>query len=414
MTVEQLVPSTAGVEIEDVLTSLRVAPRARAAPFDPRRVQFSEAVSRAIFRDRRARGFPELMAAAFWLRHAAVTRLADRFRALERASAIRVPRGLAFHLPPTNVDTLFVYPLIASFLVGNVNIVRVSRSGAGEQVTILCEALSAVLNQPEFAEFADELAIVSYDHEAEPTAEISMQADIRLLWGGDATIDRLRAVPIAADAHELTFGDRFSFAVVRPEALLEAGSSVREALAARLFNDSYWFDQRACSSPRLLVWVGEPAQVADAREILWIELGHVVKAKGYQLQPAAAAATQTYVYGALIDRPIELVTRIGTELVVLGLAHLDGFDRDHPGGGVFFDARVVALSDLIPFVTRRDQTVTALGFSAEELAEFARALGGRGVDRIVRFGDALNFSSAWDGYDLLAELTRTVSVGDTE
>jgi hypothetical protein len=37
-------------------------------------------------------------------------------------------------------------------------------------------------------------------------------------------------------------------------------------------------------------------------------------------------------------------------------------------------------------------------------------LQGRGIDRIVPFGDALSFGTLWDGYDLLAELTRTISV----
>jgi hypothetical protein len=62
-------------------------------------------------------------------------------------------------------------------------------------------------------------------------------------------------------------------------------------------------------------------------------------------------------------------------------------------------------------VTRKDQTLTAHGFTSEELTAFARSLHGRGIDRIVPFGEALSFGSLWDGYDLLAELTRTVQVG---
>ena len=88
----------------------------------------------------------------------------------EAAGSLRVPRGLAFHLPPTNVDTLFVYSLMASFLVGNLNVVRVSRNRRSEQVTLLCEVLRAVLAEERFAAFGDELAVVSYAHEAEPTA----------------------------------------------------------------------------------------------------------------------------------------------------------------------------------------------------------------------------------------------------
>jgi hypothetical protein len=40
----------------------------------------------------------------------------------------------------------------------------------------------------------------------------------------------------------------------------------------------------------------------------------------------------------------------------------------------------------------------------------AAELSGRGVDRIVPFGSALTFSAIWDGYDLLAEFSRLVTV----
>ena len=113
-----------------------------------------------------------------------------------------------------------------------------------------------------------------------------------------------------------------------------------------------------------------------------------------------AIAKLTFMYGALIDRPIERVHQVGNELVVLGLRHLDDFDRSHPGAGLFFEARVDSLADLASFVRRKDQTLTAHGFSSEELTAFARSLRGRGIDRIVAFGDALSFDTLWDGYDL--------------
>jgi hypothetical protein len=411
VTVEQLTPRVGAVEVGELLRGMRTAPRRNVEPFNPSRIDFSDRVSRAIFHHPRSRAFPELLAVAFWLRRAAVSRLAERFAALEAAGSLRAPRGLAFHLPPTNVDTLFLYSLMTSFLVGNLNVVRVSRNRPSEQVTLLCEVLRAVLAEERFAEFGDELAVVSYAHEAEPTAEVSKEADIRLLWGGDETIDRLRAVAIGAGAVDLAFGDRFSFAVLRPDAVLEADDQSRSTLAERLFNDAYWFNQMACSSPRLVVWIGGQGEVDGARDVLFTELAKVVASKGYSLEPGAAIAKLTFIYGALIDRPVESVCEVSNELSVLSLRHLDGFDRTHPGAGLFFDARVDSLSDLTTFVHRKDQTLTAHGFSDEELTAFARSLDGRGIDRIVPFGDALSFDTFWDGYDLLAELTRTVNVG---
>ncbi len=305
---------------------------------------------------------------------------------------------------------MFMYPLIASFLVGNLNVVRVSRTRFSPQVKLLCEVLDGVLAQERFAGFGQELAVISYDHEAEPTAALSREADVRLLWGGDQTVARLRAVPIRPATHELTFGDRFSFAVLRPDAVLEADPQSRSTLAERLFRDAYWFDQLACASPRLLVWVGAEAQVNDARRLLLEELAQVIAARGYRLAPGPAIAKLTFTYQALIDRPVERVHQFGDNLLVLTLKDLSAFDRSHPGFGLFFEARVDALSDLVTFVERNDQTVVAHGLSSKELIAFARSLHGRGVDRIVGFGDALSFGRFWDGYDLIAELTRTIHV----
>lgn len=410
MTVQQLVPRVGAVEVGEELRRLHEAPHRAAGPFDALRIDFSDALSRAILRDPRSRPFPQMVAVGFWLRRAEIHRLADRFAALEEAGAIRVPRGLAFHVPPTNVDTVFLYSLIVSFLVGNRNVVRVSPNRSGEQGALLCELLREVLAEERFSAFADELTVISYSHEAEPTELLSRAADVRLLWGGDESIDRLQAVPVRPGTHDLTFGDRFSFAVLRPEAVLEPDQRSLHTLAEELYNDAYWFHQLACSSPRLIVWVGSPEDVERARRVLFEELSQVIAAKGYALEPGAAISKLNFMYGALIDRPVESVYRSGNELAVLGLSDLDEFDRSHPGAGLFFEARADALEDLVGFISRKDQTLTAHGFTGSELAAFARALQGRGIDRIVDFGDALTFSSLWDGYDLLAELTRTVTV----
>jgi hypothetical protein len=414
VTVGRVVPRVDTVEVGELLRGMRASPRRHVQPFHASRIDFSDAVSQAIFHDPASRAFPDLFAVAFWLRRAAVSRLADRFATLDTAEVVRAPRGLAFHLPPTNVDTLFVYSLMASFLVGNLNVVRISSSPPSEQVARLCGLLRAVLTEDRFAEFRDELAVIAYGHEPEPTAVLSSEADVRLLWGGDETIERLRPVPISAAAHDLTFGDRFSFAVLRPAAVLDADDQLRNTLAERLFNDAYWFDQLACASPRLIVWVGGHAEVERARAVLFSELATVVAAKGYRLQPGVAIGKLTFMYGALLDRPVESIYQAGNQLYVLKLKDLSEFDRSHPGAGLFFEARVDELADLVTFVSRKDQTLTAYGFSTDELTGFARSLHGRGIDRIVPFGDALSFGRFWDGYDLLAELTRTIHVVSAE
>jgi hypothetical protein len=61
--------------------------------------------------------------------------------------------------------------------------------------------------------------------------------------------------------------------------------------------------------------------------------------------------------------------------------------------------------DLIP-----PQFKTSNGRALFDEGSFARSLNGSGIDRIVPIGQALAFGRFWDGYDLLAEFTRSTLI----
>jgi len=82
----------------------------------------------------------------------------------------------------------------------------------------------------------------------------------------------------------------------------------------------------------------------------------------------------------------------------------------HCGNGLFLEIDIESLDDLISVLDKKDQTITAFGFSSEVLAAFIEEQLPAGVDRIVPFGEALAFSTVWDGYDLLFEMTRSVTI----
>ena len=394
MLVETLVPARGEAELEELAD--RLAARPSAPPFAPELIDFCHALSRALFAAPRARRHPELVPLAAFLRRASATALAREFAAGAVDGVVQVPRGLAFHVPPSSVDTMFVYSLAVSLLVGNRNVVRLSQRRS-ETTEVLVDALNAVA--AEHPQVGDSLAVVSYGHELEPSAVLSRAADVRVIWGGDATIETIRSLPLAPHATELLFGDRFSLAA------LDAATP-EDDLARRLFNDAYWFDQMGCSSPRLVVGVG-----AGARErlaALFDELRAEIDRRGYALELGAALAKRAYAYGALADRPVRDYRELGNELTVIELETLDGFDRTHPGAGLFYAIALDALDELAGHVVRKDQTMTVSGFDDDTLARFVRAVNGRGIDRIVPFGEALAFGRFWDGYDLLAELTRRV------
>src|SRR3569833_2071402 len=143
MTVEQIAPAAARVELEQALAEL-TAPGAPSVPFNDEIIAFCADFSRRIFRDEQAGKYPELQALAFWMRKAELARLAAEFGQLRKTGAVLVPRGLVFHVPPANVDTIFIYSWALSARAGNHNVVRVASRSAGAAEAVL-EALNAAL-----------------------------------------------------------------------------------------------------------------------------------------------------------------------------------------------------------------------------------------------------------------------------
>src|SRR5690554_1687139 len=52
----------------------------------------------------------------FWTRRAALSRLKQDFSRRHPVQTLSRPRGLVFHLPPKNVETVFLYSWVLSFL----------------------------------------------------------------------------------------------------------------------------------------------------------------------------------------------------------------------------------------------------------------------------------------------------------
>ncbi|HVV46141.1 MAG TPA: acyl-CoA reductase [Bryobacteraceae bacterium] len=404
MIIEQLVPAAGRVELDQVLAEL-TAPGTPSTPFNEEIIAFCADFSRRIFRDEQAGKYPELQALAFWMRKAELARLAAEFGQLRKTGALLAPRGLVFHVPPAHVDTIFIYSWLVSALTGNRNIVRLSPR-AGERTSILCRIFNEAMASAS-ADFRRHTVMVRYGHEREITQAISARADVRILWGSDAAVHALRSIPLPAQAKELTFSDRFSFAVIRVARYFEIDMTRRKQLAADFFNDVFWFDQMSCSSPRLLVWVGRVEESnAVSQEFLKL-VQTQAQQRAYRVQPQTRLGRFSFASRAVLEGRAAGYRDLG-EFVLLDANPGRDFEREHCGGGLLFQTRVEALADLQPFISRREQTMTCFGFETDELTAFAAGLSG--LDRIVPVGQALNFNRLWDGYDLLQELSRHVSI----
>ncbi|MEU8262556.1 acyl-CoA reductase [Micromonospora sp. NPDC048999] len=400
-------PAGGAVAVDDLVAALREVPTGGPLRVgDERVVEFLVSFARRLLRPAIARRHPELASLGFFLRRGEIAKALERVA--DAPGQLRFPRGLVFHVPPANVDTIFVYSWALSALAGNANVVRISSRSAGAADAVL-DALNDTLAEADEA-IRQTQRMVTYGRDDAVTAALSAAADLRVIWGGDRSVSDLRRHPLAPHARDLTFPDRSSFTVISAAAWLAADERDRDTAALGLYNDSYWFDQAACSSPRTVYWVGDAASTESARADLLVRLRTVLDGRRPEVDAAMAVEKRVATYGLAIEGAANAIHFDGNDLATVDLTAPGNIPRRWLGVGTFPQARVASLAELAPVVVRRDQTVTYFGFDGEELLAFARAVAGRGIDRIVPVGDALNFAAVWDGFDLMHEFTRITTV----
>ena len=378
-------------------------------PFDDKVIDFISAISDRILGDAHYRDFPELMAMAFWMRKKNLLDLKASFYS-PNSDRVWLGRGLVFHIAPSNVDTIFVYSWFLSMLTGNVNIVRLSSSGSNIQKDMLLDIINEVCRDSRHDEIRKKFMIIEYGHDDVVTSYFSLRCDVRVIWGGDETISRIRAVPLKPSAFELVFSDRFSFCVIQSDAFLELTD--KNLLIQCCYNDTYWFNQLACSSPRVVFWAGTEQQVRAARDSFWPLLERKISEEKpvFLAERAVEKLAAQYALAITAGSGIHIEKTPYTSLSRIFLHDIQDIRRElHCGAGLFFEVRIQDLDDLNRFISEKEQTMAVFGFDKEHLVDFIKKNRPQGVSRIVPIGKALNFSSTWDGYDLLHCFTREIT-----
>jgi hypothetical protein len=374
-------------------------------PFSGEIRLFLSALSQALMTDPEAKAYPDVITFGFFCRKANIERLE---RAYHAQIAHRLGRGVTFHIAPANVPVNFAYSLVCGLLSGNACIVR-APSKPFPQTDIICRAIRQTFGSGASQPLRDYIALVRYERDSEITAYFSSLCDVRIIWGGDDTIDEVRKTPIPPRAFDLTFADRYSICVLRAAAYLSGSDPAKTA--HDFFNDTYLYDQNACSSPRLVVWIGTEEDIHAAKEKFWAALHRVVEAR-YTLAPIVAVDKLTALCRCAMElsgaklaiMPDRLIDRIRIETLSPGL------EQYRCAGGSFLEYHDRDLDTLASIVTKKWQTVSYIGFHPEELREWALSNGLAGIDRIVPVGRTADFGPIWDGYDVIPLLSRVCEV----
>lgn len=367
-------------------------------------LNFLAALSDKIRRLPREASGDELRSLAFWLRRAHLLELKKTYIGSDRLGL-----GITFHIAPANVPMMFAYSCFIGLLAGNSCRVRLSGRRTRD-AALLCELIETVLKEPDFVKLRQRISILSYAREHTALTELfSRKCDVRIIWGGDHTVEAIRAIPLNPLASELVFPDRHSIAVFGAEAVLSLSPEDLKILADRFYNDTYAMDQNACSCPRLLFWREETAKAGQqAADRFWSALG--TAAKRYELPEIKISQK----YGALWElaescTDIRQLKRYDNRLYVLEEAAIP---KEVPAGflkyGTFLEYHMKRETDWIAAVSARTQTLSYFGVPPESLRAAISERRLSGIYRIVPVGQALEMDLVWDGKDLIRCLSRPI------
>lgn len=211
---------------------------------------------------------------------------------------------------------------------------------------------------------------------------------------------------------EVIFASRFSLSTINAAAIRGLAEDRLQQLAECFCNDSYWFDQKACSSPRLIVWVGDKTNCDLAKELFWTSVQREIARRSIQY-PEVVGVNKLVT--AFVSAGLGMADSVKDPTGSVSRIHLTSqaspdFRNLECGGGIFFETEIPELKSLPALLTERDQTLSYFGFERGEIRALALSLSSRAVDRIVPIGSALTFSSLWDGNDLLQTFSREIDV----
>jgi hypothetical protein len=375
--------------------------------FSDKVVSLLSEISDNLFKFPKIREFPDVATFAFYCRKANLNSIKKEY---VNENSLHFGKGIVFHIAPSNVPVNFAYSLFAGLIAGNINIVRVPSKNF-EQVDIIVNVIKNVINKQNFFSlFSKRIYLIRYNRDSIATEYFSGFCDIRVIWGGDNTINEIRKSKILPKSTDITFSDRYSIAIIKAQSYLEYVNKIK--VAYDFYNDTYLFDQNACTSPQIIYWLGSNEDILKAQAIFWDKLKDILIEKKFELQPILSINKLTTFFTQAIcqDNIVRDLQSTNSIWRVKNLSVEKNIELYKCGSGYFNESSISSLDELIPVINRKFQTIGYFGFEKQELSSWVKKSRILGVDRVVQIGKTMDFSMTWDGYDLISSLSRKIII----
>lgn len=371
-------------------------------PFDEKVINFLDSFSKELGLFKNLINYPDLKSLSFWCRKNNFLNMKKNYDTLDTKLGV----GLVFHITPTNIPTNFAYSLIFGLLSGNANIIK-APSKNFEQINIICKILNKLLSKNIYLK--NKIVVIKYKNNEIFTKKMSSICNARVIWGGDKTINDLRSHQINERAIDLTFADRYSFCIIDPNKFKKLSELEFNNLVKKFYNDTYLVDQNACSSPHLIVWLGN--QNEKLKEQFWQQLYENININ-YNLSESAVIEKYSDLCRYAVSlKNIKNIKNYSNLIYKIKLKNVDDNNHLNRGKwGLFFEYDVKDLNKIAKIINNKYQTVTYFGVEKSLIKNFVIKNKLKGIDRIVPIGQSLDISLLWDGRDVITTLTRGLKI----
>ncbi|MFI5149720.1 MAG: acyl-CoA reductase [Bacteroidia bacterium] len=371
-------------------------------PFSESAVSFLNALAIELRNDPLSAGYTELITLAFFLRKANLLQLKKKYYPPYNT---RVGRGIVFHISPSNTPVNFAYSLVSGILSGNLNIVRLP-SRKFKQTDIILHAILALHKRPEFHPFSGRILLVRYDKADSATAFFSSICDARIIWGGNRAVEEIKKNRLPVNGIDVLFADKYSICIINSDTFVR--ENFPKTLAQGFYNDTFLFDQNACTSPHLVVWLGSNENVRESKKMFWANLFDLVQ-KRYDVKPYSGIDKLAAFYHQAIHlEGIKKTSMPDNQIWRIELKELtEDIDKYRSNCGYFAEYTANSLLDIRPVLSKKNLTIACYGIQKEEWIACGARLNMNLMDQIKPVGKTSEFSLFWNGYNLIETLSTS-------
>jgi len=374
---------------------------------DKKVMEFLNELSRTIFTHKESRDYPDVIAFAFWCRRSSI----NQMQKIYDPNEYRFGLGTVFHITPSNVPVNFAFSWAFGLLAGNRNIVKLP-SSEFRQIDLILECIRSLSMQDEFSDIAKSSTFLRYPHNDSLTKTIQDLCRGRVIWGSDSTVSHLKKIPSPNRFVDIAFPSRTSSAFIDVSAILELTELELTSLVTNFIKDVMTFDQRGCSSPKQIFWVGDVKNSELAKNLFWSAASKQVKDQEL-LQPSHVSERLTFLSTLAAKNENNLVLENSVYDLLMRLRHFEKNSLDLEKIavlGTFEQYSFACLNESLKTLPDKCQTLTYFGVKPREILASIVHLGISGVDRLVPFGQAFEMSTLWDGHDMIRSLSRVIEL----